>query len=72
VRSFCATCGTPVAYEHADDPESIELTTATLDEPQRFPPAKEIWHAQKVRWAASDPSIPHLSEDSGSAPIAKG
>ena len=38
VRSFCATCGTPIAYQHADDPDAIELTTATLDEPDRFPP----------------------------------
>ena len=68
VRSFCATCGTPLAYQHADDPSTIELTTATLDEPQRFPPSREIWHSQRVSWAASDSTIPHFSEGSQSQP----
>jgi hypothetical protein len=68
VRSFCAACGTPLAYQHADDPNTIELTTATLDEPQRFPPGREIWHSQRVSWAASDSAIPHFSEEGQSAP----
>jgi hypothetical protein len=63
VRSFCARCGTPLAYRHADNPDAIELTTATLDEPQRFPPTHEIWHSQRVPWAASDPAIPHFPEE---------
>jgi hypothetical protein len=64
VRSFCATCGTPLSYQHADDPSVIELTTATLDEPQRFPPTREIWHSQRVPWAASNPTLSHLSQES--------
>jgi hypothetical protein len=62
-RSFCPQCGTPIAYQHADAPDAIELTTATLDEPQRFPPSKEIWHSHRLAWAASDPALPHLAQD---------
>ena len=62
VRSFCSHCGTPLAYQHEDDPDTIELTTATLDEPERFPPTKEIWHADRVAWVASDPAMPHILE----------
>ena len=62
-RSFCATCGTPLAYRHADDPTAIELTTATLDDPQGFPPTREIWHSERVSWAASDSTIPHHSRE---------
>ena len=65
-RSFCANCGTPLAYQHTDDPTMIELTTATLDNPPRFPPVREIWHSQKVSWAASDPAIPHYSRENES------
>ena len=64
VRSFCATCGTPLAYRHAVDPDAIELTTATLDDPDRFPPIREIWHSQKVSWAASDPVLAHYRRNS--------
>jgi hypothetical protein len=67
-RSFCARCGTPLTYQHADDAGAVELTTATLDDPQRFAPTREIWHSQKISWAASDPTIPHFSEESGSEP----
>jgi hypothetical protein len=63
-RSFCAKCGTPLAYQHTDDRNAIELTTATLDDPQRFPPTREIWHSQKVSWAASNRTIPHLRQES--------
>jgi hypothetical protein len=62
-RSFCAKCGTPLAYQHNDDPNAIELTTATLDDPQGFPPSREIWHSQRVAWAASNPTIPHSSQE---------
>jgi len=64
VRSFCAICGTPLAYQHADAPDAIELTTATLDDPERFPPTREIWHLQKVSWAAPNPALVHYGRDS--------
>ena len=63
-RTFCPTCGTPLAYRHTDDRNAIELTTATLDDPQRFPPTREIWHSHRVAWAASDPAIPHFAQGS--------
>ncbi len=62
-RSFCARCGTPLAYQHADDRDAIEITTATLDDPQRLAPDREIWHSQRVAWAASDPTLPHFAQE---------
>lgn len=62
-RSFCTRCGTPIAYQHDDALHEIELTTATLDEPERFPPQYEIWHADKLAWAAADPRLPHHDRD---------
>jgi hypothetical protein len=66
MRAFCPRCGTPLSYRHADAPDLIELTTATLDDPARFPPTREIWHSEKVGWAASDPAIAHFPKESGS------
>lgn len=62
-RSFCSQCGTPIAYEHDDEPDIIELNTMTFDAPQRHPPAYEIWHQDRVPWAASDPRLPHYVTD---------
>jgi hypothetical protein len=70
-RSFCGRCGTPIAYQHADDPRTIELTTATLDDPQRFAPTREIWHRYRVAWAASDPQLPHCDGDIQNGPATR-
>ena len=63
-RSFCTTCGTTLTYQHADNSNEIELTTATLDDVECFPPTKEIWHKQKASWVALDLTIPHFLEES--------
>jgi len=65
VRTFCGGCGTPLAYQHDDNPHQIELTTATLDEPGVCPPTREIWHAHKLPWAATNPKLPHWPSESG-------
>lgn len=62
-RSFCARCGTPIAYQHDDAPHEIELTTATLDEPERFPPRYEIWLEDKLAWVTANPQRPHHERD---------
>ncbi|HEX6361550.1 MAG TPA: GFA family protein [Albitalea sp.] len=56
VRGFCARCGTPVSYRHADTPDVIELTTATLDHPELCPPTREVWLEHRVGWQPVDPA----------------
>ena len=63
-RRFCGQCGTPLTYEHTDDPAAIEITTATLDNPETFPPTKEIWLAHRVPWVATNPDLEHVSGES--------
>lgn len=66
-RRFCGECGTPLTYEHAGDPDAVEITTATLDNPETFPPTKEIWLAHKVPWVATNPDLEHFSRESSRA-----
>jgi len=63
-RSFCGQCGTQLAYMHDDAPRTIELTTASLDNPSVFKPTKEIWLSEKLSWVATNPSLDHYSRDS--------
>lgn len=51
VRTFCGKCGTPLTYRHDDSPGTIDVTTASLDSPERFPPTREIWLQHKIPWA---------------------
>jgi len=53
-RTFCGRCGTPLTYQHDDSPESLDVQTATLDAPDGFPPACEIWLEHKVAWMVTN------------------
>jgi|SRR5271165_2767021 len=54
VRRFCGTCGSPLTYETATNPSCIDVTTASLDEPGRYPPTDEVWVEHHVTWQILD------------------
>jgi hypothetical protein len=69
VRTFCPRCGTPLTYRHTDEPDVLELTTATLDHPELYPPTLEIWVEHRIAWEAIEPKrVQHL-HGSGEPPI---
>ena len=37
-RGFCRQCGTPLTYQRDDLPDELDITTATLDQPEQVPP----------------------------------
>jgi len=57
-RQFCAKCGSPLTYENAKNPSSIDITTISLDEPNGFPPSAEVWLEDKISWQPTDPDLP--------------
>ena len=57
VRQFCGKCGSPLTYETARFPISIDVTTATLDEPEAFPPTAEVWLENHLQWEPTDRSL---------------
>lgn len=62
VRSFCGACGTPLTYEHADFPEGVDVTTASLDTPDAFPPADHTWTSHSIGWMQADDGLPRHRE----------
>ena len=62
-RGFCRNCGTQLTYVHESAPGTVELTTASLDEPGRLQPTKEIWLSEKLPWVAVNANLEHHSED---------
>lgn len=64
VRSFCSQCGTPLTYQHNSSLDKIDITAATLDEPNHFVPTHEIWITDRVAWASLDPALPHCAKSS--------
>ena len=56
-RQFCGQCGSPLTYENAQSPGSIDITTASLDDPNGFPPSVEVWLEDKISWQPTDPNL---------------
>ncbi len=63
-RTFCGKCGTPLTYQRESGTGTIDITTATLDHPDRFAPACEIWIAHKISWESLNGPIPQHSGSS--------
>ena len=56
---FCPGCGSLVTYRRDTRPDHVDITTATLDEPGRFPPTVEIWTGERIAWEQLNPALPH-------------
>jgi hypothetical protein len=54
MRQFCGTCGSQLTYETVDSPSTIDITTASLDNPNLFPPTLEVWLEHRVVWESAD------------------
>jgi hypothetical protein len=61
---FCADCGSLVGYRRASRPDHMDITTGTLDDPDRFPPDVEIWVSQKIGWETLHPDLPKRERSS--------
>jgi hypothetical protein len=68
VRTFCASCGTPLTYATAGRPGDIDVTTMSLDDDAQFPPTCEVWISHKVSWAVVDPARAQYPGEVGDEP----
>lgn len=55
-RGHCAACGSPLTWSR--DPEDLDVTTLSLDDPARFPPDRAVWVSHRVAWASPDVALP--------------
>lgn len=65
-RTFCEHCGTSLTYRHDEEPDSIDVTTASLDLPDKLPPTRHIWLEDKVAWENVNDGLPRFER--GGAP----
>ena len=62
VWSFCPRCGTTLAYQHDQRPGEVDVTTGSLDDPEAFPPTRDVNLDEKVSWVQALPRAPQLEE----------
>lgn len=61
-RGFCAACGTSLTYARENRPGLFDVTTASLDDPEAFPPAREIWTEERLSWIAPNSKLPQFAQ----------
>ena len=64
-RSFCARCGTQLAFEHAELPDEIDITTCSLDDPEALPPKDHTWMRSGLAWVRLADNLPRFPEARG-------
>jgi hypothetical protein len=57
-RLFCSACGTPLAMRVDYQPETIDVTVSTLDDPDPVEPGFHIFHASKIAWFETRDDLP--------------
>ena len=50
VRQFCEQCGTQLTYSNEQWPDTIDVTIATLDQPNAVTPTEHIWMEDALSW----------------------
>ena len=61
-RTFCPGCGTPLTYEHRDGAGHLDITTCSLDQPDRFPPTHHSWLRHAIAWVRFGDGLPTFAE----------
>ncbi|WP_299620250.1 GFA family protein [Pelagibius sp.] len=57
-RYFCATCGTPIAYESDRWPDETHFYAAGLETPEDFVPDFHVHWAERLPWVHLDDDLP--------------
>jgi hypothetical protein len=57
-REFCSKCGTALTMRVEHQPETVDFTLATLDEPDAVAPGFHIFHSSRIAWFETADDLP--------------
>jgi hypothetical protein len=57
-RTFCPRCGTSLTFESDAFPDEVDVTTASLDDPEAVPPRDHTRTATRLRWVRLADALP--------------
>ncbi len=61
-RGFCPRCGTQITFEADDAPSEIDVTTCSLDDPERVPPRDHTRTSNRLAWVKLADGLPEYPE----------
>lgn len=63
LRYFCGHCGCQLALFTSLSPDSLDITVASLDEPELVPADRHIWVKSRLPWLHLDEGLPEEDEE---------
>ena len=60
-RLFCSACGTQLALR--DEPDHLDVTLASLDDPDAVRPSYHIWTASRIGWFDTADDLPRYPQN---------
>jgi hypothetical protein len=62
VRTFCGACGTPLTYARDDEPETIDVTTISLDRAAELAPGDHTFTSDALPWSRGLDALPRFAQ----------
>lgn len=62
-RTFCPRCGTPLTFASTRLPDEVDVTTCSLDDPERAPPRDHTRVASRLAWVELGDALPAHREE---------
>ena len=57
-RTFCGECGTPLMMKVDEQPDRVDFSVGTLDEPAAVAPGFHIFYASRIAWFDPADTLP--------------
>lgn len=64
-RQFCTACGTQLSFAYDSTPEEIDITTASLDDPEQVPPEDHTFSESRLHWVRLGDQLPRYLRTRG-------
>jgi hypothetical protein len=61
-RLFCGACGTQLVFRDIAEPDELDVTLASLDDPAAVPPSHHIWTSSRIPWFDTADDLPRFPE----------
>jgi hypothetical protein len=62
-RGFCAACGSQITFDALNLPGELDVTAATLDDPEAVRPESHIWTSSRIGWLVMNDGLPERAAD---------
>jgi hypothetical protein len=68
-RHFCGACGTPLTWRPAADPRLVDVSIATLDDPEPVEPLLHVWTESQISWFEIDDHLARYPTNERPKPV---